>query len=634
MRRLAAAALVMFLVVSAGVARAELFAPSAPVPLTGDLQAIPLAVGDYSGDHVPDVLLGTLGGAALGILPGDGLGGFAAPRQLNRGGTGWTPVDVDHDGLADLAAVADLSPDRPMTALVMLADGAGGFGAPVQSDISTSRDDKQGVLFGDFDGSGDLDVLVATRPAGTASTTLHLARGNGTGAFGAETTQVLSGTAASLVHADDLNGDGRDDLVAYKDSGLESYASQLTGTFAAVGSTSLPPSLQPPWGAASGDFDGDGRPDVALTGYRCLETLLGDGTGRLASGTCSTGESAASPYHSHLAVGDLDGDGLPDLVSGDIWDGGGTSWFAAHLADGSGGLYFWDRFPCAREAFACEFPVIGDLDGDQRPDLVLGGSTGKVFVFRNTGRAVASLVAPDGSDFGKVPVGRRSDPLIVAVVNEGERPFDVTRAGITGTDAADYRIVDTDCPGLPLRGREFCGYLIDFTPATPGFSNAVLTIGHTAPGGPASIQLSGEGSLAAEPPSPRPTATPTQPPAPVSSRPPTLTPPQLLAALGGQRTITISRRAQALRVGTLANPPVASASLTLSTAAHKTVRIALGRVAIPAGRRRRVSLTLTHNGRALLRRVRTVRATLTVDALDVNRHAVRATASMLLRIRS
>ena len=135
-------------------------------------------------------------------------------------------------------------------------------------------------------------------------------------------------------------------------------------------------------------------------------------------------------------------DGLPDLVSGDIWDGSGTSWFEVYLADGVGGLFHWDRFACADEAFACEFPVVGDLDSDQRQDVVLGGSTLKVFAFHNEGRPKAALAAPDGTDFGAWPVGERSDLLGVLVFNDGERPFDVTSAAITGARAADFRIVD------------------------------------------------------------------------------------------------------------------------------------------------------------------------------------------------
>ena len=444
--RLAAAVLALVLLASQD-ARADLFGSPDPIPMTGHLQAVPLALNDYSGDGADDVLLGSLNGAALGILPGDGHGAFGSPLQLNRGGSGWIPVDVNDDGLADLATVADLSPERPMTALVMVADGSGGFGDVVQSDISTSRDDKQGVLFGDFDGSGEPDVVVSTRPQGGTDTTLHVALGDGAGAFGSEATQALAGAAAGLVFAGDLNNDQRDDIATYQGGALVTYIAGMTASFTAAGSRSLPQSLQPPTGAVGGDFDADGNRDVALTGYSCLVTLLGDGSGRLADSPCTTDGSAASPSHPHLATGDLDGDGLPDLVSGDIWDGSGTSWFEVYLADGVGGLFHWDRFACADEAFACEFPVVGDLDSDQRQDVVLGGSTLKVFAFHNEGRPKAALAAPDGTDFGAWPVGERSDLLGVLVFNDGERPFDVTSAAITGARAADFRIVDTRLPG-------------------------------------------------------------------------------------------------------------------------------------------------------------------------------------------
>jgi hypothetical protein len=504
----------------------------------------------------------------------------------------------------------------------------------VQSDISTSRDDKQGVLFGDFDGSGETDVVVSTRPQSGADTTLHVALGDGEGAFGPEATQTLAGTAAGLVFAGDLNNDQRDDIATYQGGALVTYIAGMTASFTVAGSRSLPQPLRPPTGAVGGDFDADGNEDVALTGYSCLVTLLGEGSGRLADSPCTTDGSATSPLHPQLATGDLDGDGLPDLVSGDIWDGSGTSWFEVYLADGVGGLDHWDRFACAKEAFACEFPVVGDLDSDQRQDVVLGGSTQKVFAFHNEGRPKAATDAPDGTDFGAWLVGERTDPLGFVVFNDGERPFDVTSAAITGTDAADFRIVDTDCPGLPLRGRELCVYLVDFRAAAVGSRSAVLTVRHTAPGSALSLMLRGEGVRDEVRVPPHVT------PPPAGAVPRRLTAKQLLTALRVPRVIKVRVRAGRVAVGRLANPPVEGASLTMTTTrkagrahAAATVRIAGGRVVIPAGRQRAVVLKLTRKGRKLLRRVRAVRATLIVNARDAAHQVVRAKARVWLRTR-
>nr|MDQ2659326.1 VCBS repeat-containing protein [Verrucomicrobiota bacterium] len=163
------------------------------------------------------------------------------------------------------------------------------------------------VAVGDFDGDGNQDLAVAEsdNPSGVS-----ILLGDGAGGFSpGPGSPFYGGNPASLAVVD-FDGDGNQDLaLAYL--GSPGYVVILkgngTGAFSFFSSTS---GVLAPYWMAVGDFNRDGKPDLAVANYNSsnVSILLGDGTGRF---TSTTNFSAGS-FPTSVAVGDFNRDGKQD----------------------------------------------------------------------------------------------------------------------------------------------------------------------------------------------------------------------------------------------------------------------------------------------------------------------------------
>ena len=154
-----------------------------------------------------------------------------------------------------------------------------------------------------------------------------------------------------------------------------------------------------PRSVAVGDFNGDGRQDLAIASYvysGTVSILLGDGAGNFSPATIlSTYEYATS-----IAVGDFNGDGKQDLAVAN-WD---TLDVTILLGDGLGGFGAATHFPVGPEPVSV---AVGDFNGDGRQDLALA---------RYDGNGVAILLG-DGAGYFTPPAyfGAGALPQSVAV---------------------------------------------------------------------------------------------------------------------------------------------------------------------------------------------------------------------------
>ena len=161
---------------------------------------------------------------------------------------------------------------------------------------------------GDFNGDGKPDLAVANDLSASVSVLL----GNGDGSFQAAR-NFGAGSNPHSVAVGDFNGDGIQDLaVANQLSGnMSVLLGNGDGTFQAAqdfGAGSWPSSL------AVGDFNGDGTPDLAVADFSSnnVSVLLGNGDGSFQAAQ-DFGAAGSSP-RSMVAVGDFNGDGKPDLA--------------------------------------------------------------------------------------------------------------------------------------------------------------------------------------------------------------------------------------------------------------------------------------------------------------------------------
>jgi hypothetical protein len=244
--------------------------------------------------------------AAPGIPSQCNTAGFAAASNFAVGTNPQSVAlgDFNGDGKLDLA-VANLSSNNVS---ILLGTGVGTFSAPTNFAVDEGP---VSVAVGDFNGDGKLDL--ATANEGNGSRNVSILLGTGSGTFGAATSVTLGGNFPTSVAVGDFNGDGKLDLAVPITTfngivpvGVSILLGTGTGSFSAA-TTSAPVDSRNQ-NVAVGDFNGDGKLDLAVAGSDSSSILLGDGTG---SFSAPTNVVVGGRY---VAVGDFNGDGKLDLA--------------------------------------------------------------------------------------------------------------------------------------------------------------------------------------------------------------------------------------------------------------------------------------------------------------------------------
>ena len=165
------------------------------------------------------------------------------------------------------------------------------------------------IALADFNGDGNLDAVVANAglPSSSLGTTVSVRLGDGKGKFQAEVNYTV-GTQPDSVAVGDFNGGGKPDIAVANLStfNVSVLLNNGDGTFQAAKNT--------PGGGlflVVGDFNGDGKLDIATTDGQQLTILLGNGDGTFTQGKSYTLTAMA------LAVGDFNRDGKLDIAAVD-----------------------------------------------------------------------------------------------------------------------------------------------------------------------------------------------------------------------------------------------------------------------------------------------------------------------------
>jgi VCBS repeat protein len=338
--------------------------PEFSPPMTFALASAPnsLATGDFNGDHVPDIVLANAQGGTVSVLLNDGKGSFGAPATFTAGSYPATVAagDFNGDGKPDLAVTDDNSASLE----IFFNLGYGKFGTPV---VYRTGDGPNALVVADFENDGLVDIAVGNHLASTVSIFLNDG-GDRRGTFHVEETDnAFIGMWGSLVGGGDFDGDGNTDLVVstYFGNSIGILFNHGNGMFANPLNYYRVVSL--PAAAAVADFNDDGELDLAVSNNGTdgtVSVLLNAGGGVFANSVsynAGYGGNCGS-----IGVGDFNGDGKPDLAatSGNtvgVILGNGDGTFGAptifdDVGQGAGGL------------------VVADFNGDGRPDVAVGQS--------------------------------------------------------------------------------------------------------------------------------------------------------------------------------------------------------------------------------------------------------------------
>jgi len=235
----------------------------------------------------------------------------------------------------------------------------------------------QSLVTGDFNRDGKLDLAV-TETSATGAGQVEILLGNGDDTFRSLGVKAVGGTAARIVKGD-FNGDGKLDLAVAVGSGGQVVVllGNGDGTFQApVNSGAASPSGQVSTAGipclAVGDINGDGKPDLVTGPYTfsassSVAVLLGNGDGTFQSpiyGNISSRIDGPS-----LVVADFNGDGKADLAVGGLASLNEQIFLLPGTSSGSltvSSVYGPYGVPNASGAIVAQ-----DVNGDGKPDLVL-----------------------------------------------------------------------------------------------------------------------------------------------------------------------------------------------------------------------------------------------------------------------
>ncbi len=337
----------------------------------------PIVTADFNGDGIPDIaILGSLsGGPALSIFLGRPDGSFAPRVDYPVQATGFTVGDFNGDGKLDVVVVTY---GYTITGSILLGNGDGTLQPPVPLNQNIGSG-YSAAASGDFNGDGKLDLLLLTADFGGGAT-MAILFGNGDGTFQAPVTYSLP--IAPYLVLDDFNDDGKPDIAIC--GGLNGGVVSILinngdGTFKSPVNYSVAGNVQ---ALAAADLNGDGKLDLVVPSggtSATISVLLGNGDGTFDSPIVYT-SNLLSIYTTSITVADFNGDGKPDLALTDLE--GTSNAVAIVLGNGDG---TFQNPPLLYSAGLLPAAVVSlDVNGDGKPDLAVAGGYGVLSYFSLT----------------------------------------------------------------------------------------------------------------------------------------------------------------------------------------------------------------------------------------------------------
>ena len=344
---------------------------------------------------------------AIHILTGDGTGGFtmSSSATVQSDPTGIVAGDFNKDGAIDLAVLNSASG----TVSILNGNNSGAFAVSRTIRVGPATGTAGTYLLAlDIDSDGQLDLITGN----TTQNDVAVLVGRGNGNFAAVQDYAVPNGPAYVAPID-FNRDGKPDLAVTQSTG-GTVSVLINNTLATPTNGGL--NFVAPQVPASGrgnmadsvavaDFNHDGYPDLAVSYLQdnAVRVLTGNGGGRFNMATAYP--VGNQPYA--IAAGDLNNDGYADLVTANtsLSSKPGTISVLMNKADGSG------TFASAQTYTVGWLPygvAIGDLNGDGIPDLAVtnyGDNTVSILYGQSGGGFTGSQTLPTCTNPYGVAIG-------------------------------------------------------------------------------------------------------------------------------------------------------------------------------------------------------------------------------------
>jgi FG-GAP-like repeat/Abnormal spindle-like microcephaly-assoc'd, ASPM-SPD-2-Hydin len=377
----------------------------APVNYPVGLNPLGGAVADLNRDGMPDLIVSNSYDGTVSVLLNKGNGTFQSHVDYGTTGANFLSVgDFNRDGLMDVAVANSGYPSGTVTVLLGNPDGTFARTTSYSTSTSSGLALARGIAGADLTGNGKLD-LITSNPGwytGTAGTVgqISVLMGNSDGTFQSPNTFPGGGGNMAIT---DFNGDGKPDL-AIPGPQNENWFGTSVAVFLGNGDGTFQPgndfaTSTGPITVATGDFNRDGKPDLAVVGYgsATVSILIGNGDGTFQGHV----DYAVGAEPTSVAVGDFNADGKLDIAVANQYDGT----FSVLLGNGNGTF----QSPVTYTAGGNPSGIAAaDLNGDGKLDLVVA-----------TGRVSVSLGNGDGTfqPYVNVPALVGATALVVSDFN-------------------------------------------------------------------------------------------------------------------------------------------------------------------------------------------------------------------------
>lgn len=393
-------------------------------------------------------------GAFVFVFLSDGAGGFAAPVTYPvtpfslQGGL---LADLNGDGKLDILAFDNLTPSNVVE---VLGNGDGTFQSPVTLGALTTNAPGN-MIFADFNGDGKIDFAGETE-GGQLQVTLATGAGLYANAPVSLTTRDGNYNACNSTTGD-LTGDGKPEIVSFNcnDNTVTVYVNQGDGSFASgVYYDNNSDQNQAIYDGAIADMNGDGKNDVVVINDDAgdVSVFLGHGDGSLSVKPSSYAVGGYA-WNTPL-IADFNGDGLMDVVeSDDLY----SLVYLQGYGDGTFRASPTYPLPNSFDQGAYTYSLAtGDFNGDGVPDVVAGqlrnyGSTGVVvYLGKGDGTFAPGVSYGDQPNMSYVAVGdfNRDGILDIAAIDRQNSEVQIFLGNGDGTFnvGAEYTTSPGDQP--------------------------------------------------------------------------------------------------------------------------------------------------------------------------------------------